>query len=301
MTDAELQQVLARYAFYHIIKLTDTISTPGNPVYVRAQNLCMERLKSLDVKGKRVLDIGCRDGLFSFAAESMGAAEVVGIDNDLSKAATEFLIPFFNSKVRMHQMNLYDLKPESFGQFDVVIFPGVLYHLRYPFWGLRAIRDVLKIGGHLLIETAIWVGEHNNSMLFCPIGDDNPYAPDETSCTFFNEKGLVDTLTSLGFQTVHTELLSKVATSATPRKHWLRRALHTSAALRSYMKRLITCMSPRFKHADRPANKQVHWCVVDRCVVHSTFSAFDKATFTARYWEATHDFHTFHGGGHLAN
>ena len=308
MTDAELQQVLARYAFYHIIKLTDTISTPGNPVYVRAQNLCMERLKSLDVKGKRVLDIGCRDGLFSFAAESMGAAEVVGIDNDLSKAATEFLIPFFNSKVRMHQMNLYDLKPESFGQFDVVIFPGVLYHLRYPFWGLRAIRDVLKIGGHLLIETAIWVGERNNSMLFCPIGEDSPYAPDGTSCTFFNEKGLVDTLTSLGFQTVHTELLSgtslmqekerqsKIAASAALRKLWLRRALHPSAALRRYMKRFITCMSTRFNDADRPPNKQAHWCVVDRCVVHSTFSAFDKGTFTARYWEATHDFHTSHGG-----
>lgn len=40
---------------------------------------------------------------------------MVGIDNDLSKGATELLIPFFNSKVRMHQMNLYDLKPESFG------------------------------------------------------------------------------------------------------------------------------------------------------------------------------------------
>jgi tRNA (mo5U34)-methyltransferase len=311
MNETELQQVLARYAFYHIIKLTDTISTPGNPVYVPAQNLCMKCLKSIDVKGKRVLDIGCRDGLFSFAAESMGAAEVVGIDNDLSKAATEFLIPFFNSKVRMHQMNLYDLKPESFGQFDVVIFPGVLYHLRYPFWGLRAIRDILKIGGHLLIETAIWVGERNNSMLFCPIGEDSPYAPDETSCTFFNEKGLVDTLTSLGFQTVHTELLSGTSLTALEnslqekerrskiarlRKLWFRRALHPSAALRSYMKRFITCMSTRFNDADRPPNKQVHWCVVDRCVVHSTFSAFEKGTFTARYWEATHDWHTSHGG-----
>jgi tRNA (mo5U34)-methyltransferase len=293
MNETELQQVLARYAFYHIIKLTDTISTPGNPVYVRAQNLCMERLKSLDVKGKRVLDIGCRDGLFSFAAESMGAAEVVGIDNDLSKAATEFLIPFFNSKVRMHQMNLYDLKPESFGQFDVVIFPGVLYHLRYPFWGLRAIRDILKIGGHLLIETAIWVGERNNSMLFCPIGEDNPYAPDGTSCTFFNEKGLVDTLTSLGFQTLHTELLS--GTSLMQEKE-RQSKIAASAALRSYMKRFIRCMSTGFNDADRPPNKQVHWCVVDRCVVHSTFSAFDKGTFTAGYWEATHDFHTSHGG-----
>jgi 2-polyprenyl-3-methyl-5-hydroxy-6-metoxy-1,4-benzoquinol methylase len=256
----------------------------------------MKYLKSLDVRGKRVLDIGCRDGLFSFAAESMGAAEVVGIDNDLSKAATEFLIPFFNSKVRMHQMNLYDLKPESLGMFDVVICPGVLYHLRYPFWGLRAIRDVLKTGGHLLIETAIWVGERNNAMLFCPIGEDNPYAPDDTSCTFFNEKGLVDTLTSLGFQTVQTKLLSKSAASATLRSIWLRRARHPSAALRSYMKRFITRMSARFNDADRPPNKQVHWCVVDRCVVHSTFSAFDKGTFVARYWETTHDFHTSHGG-----
>lgn len=295
MNETELRQVLARYAFYHIIKLTDTISTPGNPQYVPAQNLCMKYLKSLDLKGKRVLDIGCRDGLFSFAAESMGAAEVVGIDNDLSKAATEFLIPFFNSKVRMHQMNLYDLKPESLGRFDVVIFPGVLYHLRYPFWGLKVIRDVLKIGGHLLIETGIWVGERNNAMLFCPIGDDNPYA-DGTSCTFFNEKGLVDTLTSLGFQTVHTELLGKIAASATLRTPWLQHALHPRTALRSYMKRFITFMSTRFNDADRPSNKEVHWCVVDRCVVQSTFSGFDKDTLIARYWETTHDYHTTHGG-----
>jgi len=295
MNETELRQVLDRYAFYHIIKLTDTISTPGYPEYVSAQNLCMKYLKSLDLKGKRVLDIGCRDGLFSFAAESMGAAEVVGIDNDLSKAATEFLIPFFNSKVRMYQMNLYDLKPESFGRFDVIIFPGVLYHLRYPFWGLKAIRDVLNSGGHLLIETGIWLGERNNAMLFCPIGGDSPYAPDETSCTFFNEKGLVDTLTSLGFQTVHTELLSKTAASATLRTRWLQRALHPRMTLRNFMKRLTTFMSIRFHHADRPPNKQVHWCVVNRCVVHSIFSAFDKDTFIASYWEATHDFHTSDG------
>ena len=155
----------------------------------------MKYVKSLDLKGKRVLDIGCRDGLFSFAAESMGAAEVVGIDNDLSKPATEFLIPYFKSKVRMELMNVYDLGPDKFGLFDIVIFPGVLYHLRYPFWGLRAIRSVLKPGGNLIVETPIWRGENNNAMLFCPIGKDSPY--ETSSCTFFNEKGLVDTLTSL--------------------------------------------------------------------------------------------------------
>jgi SAM-dependent methyltransferase len=281
LNETELHHKLTRHTFYHIIKLTDTISTPGNPVHVPAQNLCMKYLKSLDIKGKRVLDIGCRDGLFSFAAESMGPAEVVGIDNDLSRAAVEFLIPFFSSKVRMHQMNLYDLKPESFGTFDLVIFPGVLYHLRYPFWGLKAIRDVLNVGGHLLTETAIWVGEPHNSMLFCPIGEDNPYAPDQTSCTFFNEKGLVDTLTSLGFHTASTELLNKDA--VIPRR-------------RSYMKRFFTGVRNGFCDSDRPANKEVHWCVIDRCVVHSVLGALDKNKFTARYWEATHDFHSSRGG-----
>ena len=255
MNEAELRQALGRYTFYHTIQLTDTISTQGNTTHVPAQKLCMKHLKSLDLKGKRVLDIGCRDGLFSFTAESMEAAEVVGIDNDLSKGATQLLIPFFNSTVRMYQVNLYDLKPENFGLFDVVIFPGVLYHLRYPFWGLRAIRDVLEINGHLLIETAIWEGERNNAMLFCPIGVDSPY--EGTSCTFFNKKGLVDTLKSLGFETVHMELLDKTAAKTS------------------------------VKGADRPPIK-----LINRCVVHSIYRGFDRDTFNARYWETTHDYHS---------
>jgi len=113
MTDAEIRKAIASYKFYHIIPLTKTLSTPGNPLYVPAQELFMKHLKALDLRGKRVLDIGCRDGLFSFAAESMGAAEVVGIDNDLSKPATEFLIPFFKSKVRMLQQCM---SSEHFGQ-----------------------------------------------------------------------------------------------------------------------------------------------------------------------------------------
>ena len=64
------------------------------------------------MKGKRVLDIGCRDGIYSFEAEKMGAKEVIGIDNDISKPALEFLIPYFNSKVKMFEMNLFDLKEE---------------------------------------------------------------------------------------------------------------------------------------------------------------------------------------------
>ncbi|MSO30732.1 MAG: hypothetical protein EXQ48_07300 [Acidobacteria bacterium] len=51
--------------------------------------------------GKRALDVCCRDGLLSFEAERLASSEVIGIDNDLSLAAVEFLIAFFNSRVRI--------------------------------------------------------------------------------------------------------------------------------------------------------------------------------------------------------
>lgn len=274
MDENEIRQRIARYKFYHTIPLTPTLSTPGNAGHEPAQNLCMHYLNSLDLKGKRLLDIGCRDGIFCFAAESRGAAEIIGIDNDLSIAATEFLIPFFNSKVTMQQMNLYSLTPESLGIFDIVIFAGVLYHLRYPFWGLKAIRDVMKIGGHLIIETAIWKGESHNALLYCPVGNESPYEP--TSCTFFNEKGLVDTLLSLGFKMLSLEYLSRPAAGITL-KDRIARVLESFATTAW----------------DRP---KISAKEITRCVAHCEFRGYETDSFLTRYWEKIHDFHTREGG-----
>ena len=275
MTDAEIRKAIASYKFYHIIPLTKTLSTPGNPLYVPAQELFMKHLKALDLRGKRVLDIGCRDGLFSFAAESMGAAEVVGIDNDLSKPATEFLIPFFKSKVRMLQQNLYDLKSQELGFFDVILFSGVLYHLRYPFWGLKVLRDMMKPGGELLIETAIWRGDPNNAMLFCPIENDSPYEP--TSCTFFNVKGLVDTLKSLNFDTMEVEFLSPRSGRdriARLQMSWAQLTRIALTRLRTQVNRIVLASGNRPKITN-----------VTRAVFHSRFGEHEKDSIITRYWE----------------
>jgi SAM-dependent methyltransferase len=248
----------------------------------------MRHLKALHLKGKRVLDVGCRDGLFSFAAESMGAAEVVGIDSDLSKPAMEFLIPFFKSKVRMLQQNLYDLKAQELGLFDVILFPGVLYHLRYPFWGLKVLCDMMKPGGELLIETAIWRGDPNNAMLFCPIENDSPYEP--TSCTFFNEKGLVDTLRSLNFGTVEVEFLSPVSlydriARARLQMGWAQTTRIALTRMRAQLTRSVSA------GGDRPKITNV-----TRAVFHSRFGGHEKDSFIARYWEDIHQGHSEHGG-----
>lgn len=126
MTDSEFQARLAQYKFYHTIQVTESLCTAGAPEHQISQQPVLAEIKKLDLAGKKVLDVGCRDGLYSFLAEQRGAEQIIGIDHDLSLGAVELLIPYMKSKVRMHQMNLLDLRPETFGQFDVIIFAGVL-------------------------------------------------------------------------------------------------------------------------------------------------------------------------------
>ena len=81
-----------------------------------------------------------RDGIYSFEAEKMGASEVIAIDNDISKAATEFLDHIFKIKVQMHEMNLFDLNEKVWRKgVSVIIFPGTLYHLKVSFQALKII------------------------------------------------------------------------------------------------------------------------------------------------------------------
>jgi len=197
MDEERLRSVLGKMPFYHTIPLTPAVSTPGWPVVVPIVRLTQTVLEEIDLTGKRVLDIGCRDGLFCFQAEKNGAAEVIGFDYDLTPGVTEFLIDFFRSRARIVSWNLFDLRPETFGNFDVVIFAGVLYHLRYPCYALKLIREVLNQQGLLVIETAILADDNLHPMMYCPVGAESPY--ESTCVSFFNRKALHDTLASMGF------------------------------------------------------------------------------------------------------
>ena len=200
----KLKERVDGYRWYHIIKVMDGLYTnsclPDKSIkwFQTMWDFDLECMKNVDFKNKKVLDIGCRDGLFSFEAERQGAKEIIGIDNDISRGAVEILIPLFKSKVQMHELNLYDLNPEKFGCFDVIMCLGILYHLRYPFWGLKKISDCLSDGGILLLECGMLANEflEDTPFLYCPT-EDSPY--ETTSCTFFNKKGLITTMRSLNF------------------------------------------------------------------------------------------------------
>jgi hypothetical protein len=86
-----------------------------------------------DMTGMRVLDIGNAEGVFSFEVGRRGAADVTGIEN-YQPMARKFVIcrAALGASARTYMVNVYDLNPSSFGTFDIVMFLGVLYHLRHP-------------------------------------------------------------------------------------------------------------------------------------------------------------------------
>ena len=196
-THDDIRERMSKYVFYHCVEVAPGIVTPGWEAAKNAQGPVMAQIRRIgDFAGKRVLDVGCRDGLFLYEMEKRGADYLLGIDNDLSMPALEFIIPTLQSKVQMKSLNVYDLLVEPEHRFDVVIFAGVLYHLRFPFLGLKRVVDALKPGGEVIIESSIMVSYGDHPMLYCPTPKDSPYEP--TSVTFFNNKGMIAAMESLG-------------------------------------------------------------------------------------------------------
>jgi tRNA (mo5U34)-methyltransferase len=98
-----------------------------------------------DLSGMTALDIGCNAGFYTFELAKRGA-QVLGIDLDphyLRQADWAAMQMGLRDKVQFRQMQVYDLAKLD-EQFDVIIFMGVFYHLRYPMLALDIVTQKLK-------------------------------------------------------------------------------------------------------------------------------------------------------------
>lgn len=139
--------------WWHEIELAPGIVTPGDDSNRMKLPILYEIGLPHDLRGLRALDIGCSDGYFSFEMERLGAG-VTAIDF-VPETYTGFATAreILGSRAEYRMDNVYNLTPESYGQFDVVLFMGVLYHLRSPLTALDAIRSVMKEGASLFVGT----------------------------------------------------------------------------------------------------------------------------------------------------
>jgi tRNA (mo5U34)-methyltransferase len=149
----QLRALVNSYSWHHQIDLGRGIVTPGRDRSARK----LEALELPPLAGKSVLDVGAWDGYFSFAAERLGAARVVALDSviwhNVSKFPFELARATLGSKVEDVELEVLDIRPQTVGKFDVVIFLGVLYHMRDPMAALEAVASVAE--ELLVVETLI--------------------------------------------------------------------------------------------------------------------------------------------------
>lgn len=158
---AELVRRIKGVDWYHTFDFGNGVRTPG--VFDHSPILHKYRLpERLD--GRRVLDVATYDGFWAFEFERRGAREVLAMDLDcpadldwpprrLATATEEEKAQKFGqgfaiakeqlgSSVRRVVCNVYDLKPETFGLFDIVHSGDLLLHLNSP---VKALQNMARV------------------------------------------------------------------------------------------------------------------------------------------------------------
>jgi tRNA (mo5U34)-methyltransferase len=211
--------------WFHNLHLPGGIQTaPDHPLgdFPRFKWLRIVQSLPIDIRGWKILDIGCNAGFYTFELAQRGAL-VVGIDVDeryLRQARWAARYLNLESQISFRQTSVYQLgrEPET---FDLVVFMGVFYHLRYPLLGLDiAARKVRKL---MLFQSLIIVDEpdrpvitdyaksladlHNRNALAAPGWPrmafvEDEFAGDPTNWWIPNQNGVRSMLRSAGLRIV---------------------------------------------------------------------------------------------------
>jgi tRNA (mo5U34)-methyltransferase len=189
MADAEtLREEVERLApWFHNIDLGGGLLTAPDHFlgdYPRTKFKHFAAALPADLSGKTVLDIGCNAGFYSVEMARRGAARVLGIDSDdryLAQARLASKALGF-PQVEFRNLSVYDVA--ALGErFDLVIFMGVLYHLRHPLLALDLIRE--HVAGDLMLFQTMQQGSKEG---WEPIEDHPFHTPGTfTPPAFFDE------------------------------------------------------------------------------------------------------------------
>ena len=133
-----------------------------------------EHVLPQDLTGKSVLDIGCNAGFYSFEMKKRGASRVLGIDFDdyyLNQARFAAEVLGFED-VEFRRLSVYDVG--ALGErFDIVLFMGMIYHLRHPLLALDLIHK--HVAGDLLLFQSLQRGSPEME----PLADDHDFGETE--------------------------------------------------------------------------------------------------------------------------
>ncbi len=122
-----------------------------------------------DLAGLSVLDIGCNGGFYAMEMKRRGASRVLAVDFDADYLAqARFAAEVEGLDIEFRQLSVYDVG--ALGErFDVVLFVGVLYHLRHPLLALDLIHE------HVARDLLVFQTLQRGSDAVPPLDADYPF------------------------------------------------------------------------------------------------------------------------------
>src|SRR5437868_2097652 len=122
-----------------------------------------------DLSGRSVLDIGCNGGFYSIQMKRRGADRVVGIDFDEEYLAqARYAAEVSGVEIEFRRLSVYDVGKLR-ERFDVVLFMGVLYHLRHPLLALDLIHE------HVARDLLVFQSMQRGSSGVLPVAGNYPF------------------------------------------------------------------------------------------------------------------------------
>jgi tRNA (mo5U34)-methyltransferase len=146
--------------WFHNIELSGVQTAPKHFLgdYPMVKFRRFEHAIPADLTGRTVLDIGCNGGFYSIEMKRRGAERVLGIDSDERYLAqARFAAEVCGEDIQFKRMSVFEVAKLR-EKFDVVLFMGVLYHLRHPLLALDLLYE--HVAGDLLIFQSMQRGSN---------------------------------------------------------------------------------------------------------------------------------------------
>jgi tRNA (mo5U34)-methyltransferase len=150
-------RVRAAGPWFHSIDLGNGLTTPGS-ASKEFLTKCADIYFAMGIKDLSILDVGAWDGFSSFEAERRGASRVLAVDKYCwggggpgNREAFELAREIIGSRVEDRILDISETRVEVVGEFDLVLFNGIIYHIFNPLSALQEMAKIARYG--LTVET----------------------------------------------------------------------------------------------------------------------------------------------------
>ncbi|MFC0180469.1 tRNA 5-methoxyuridine(34)/uridine 5-oxyacetic acid(34) synthase CmoB [Thorsellia kenyensis] len=169
------------------------------------------------LEGRWVLDVGCGSGYHLWRMLGEGAKAVIGIDpTELFLCQFLAIKKLINQKLPAYYVPLGIENLPALEGFDTVFSMGVLYHRRSPLDHLLDLKNQLKPGGELVLETLVIEGDE--SQVLVPV---DRYAMMSNVYFFPSIKAITLWLSKMGYVNIRVVDVNKTSFEEQRKTEWM--------------------------------------------------------------------------------